>query len=503
MMYILRISFAFAVVYSSAALLNHKNNIFHSGRNYSSSNLRPYGNDIILKSLKYQQKTNDKRNTRTILFCQNHPPKTVAEPSMVETFGLPRRLWPVFISYLFDSIAAGLVTPLLPFYVMELKGNAMHLSSLISINSLVQMIACIFMGKISDKLGRRVALLYGLTSSSLSYFLVSCVNSLPTLVLAKTICGSSGGLLPIVQSIVADVSTENNRAKYLGRIPATLGLGFLLGQGLSLGMPTLPPRLKIRLVSLFPFIGLILSSLLFKESRIYPSSPTPTSAPVIPNNKSTNNRLNKNSLHNNKEPTNIDISLTTNIQSNYPIYLLVLNGFFLMMALSSQSVYPILGKEAFGFDANSFSKILAANALIIGIVQVFFIKHILSFFGTNRTLAIGNLLATVGLLGVSLLRKKMIHLILYTIYAIGYCIADTSVVSLIMHYASTASQGRYLALNQAGQSFARVISPFIAGFLYELGRKMSFIPAGSLPFIVAASYTGIGILIPSILGYFK
>lgn len=42
-----------------------------------------------------------------------------------------------------------------------------------------------------------------------------------------------GGLVPIMQSGVADVSSAADRPKYIGRIMATFGVGFVLGPALS------------------------------------------------------------------------------------------------------------------------------------------------------------------------------------------------------------------------------------------------------------------------------
>lgn len=44
----------------------------------------------------------------------------------------------------------------------------------------------------------------------------------------------------------------------------------------------------------------------------------------------------------------------------------------------------------------------------------------------------------------------------------GYSLADTALVALISRYASPATQGRSLGLNQAAQSMARVISPVVS-----------------------------------------
>lgn len=48
----------------------------------------------------------------------------------------------------------------------------------------------------------------------------------------------------------------------------------------------------------------------------------------------------------------------------------------------------------------------------------------------------------------------------------GYSLADTALVALISRYASPATQGQSLGLNQAAQSMARVVSPVVSGHFH-------------------------------------
>lgn len=80
-----------------------------------------------------------------------------------------------------------------------------------------------------------------------------------------------GGMLPVMQSCVADVSNENDRPKYIGRIMATFGMGFVLGPALSALISSsslvLSTRDKIQLSALLPLTGFIISFIFFKETK--------------------------------------------------------------------------------------------------------------------------------------------------------------------------------------------------------------------------------------------
>jgi MFS family permease len=112
---------------------------------------------------------------------------------------------------------------------------------------------------------------------------------------------------------------------------------------------------------------------------------------------------------------------------------------------------------------------------------------------------VGNILLCLGMIGVALIRKEVLHFLLFSGHIIGYSIADTALVSLISRYSSPNSQGRDLSFNQAAQSVARVLSPLVSGLLYEQSKKSKSLPLGALPFLIGSFFPALAIIIPSIL----
>lgn len=335
--------------------------------------------------------------------------------------GIPRILLPYYLVFMLDSMATGLAMPLLPFYVMELKANALQLSLVISSNYIAQMIGCIFMGKISDLYGRRTVLVSCLSASSLSYYCISRATTVKGVALARIISGSFGGLLPIMQSAVADSTTSQDRPKYLGRIMATFGLGFVLGPALSAIMShRFSPRQKIKYAGLLPLLGLIISILFAKETKkdtigyfarskaIYSKGKT---LPIVTKNK---------------EKKTIPISKE--------VLLLILNGFLIMFAFGTETIYAVFIKDIFGYGESKLSALLAINGLLMGLFQVFCIKPMINLLGKHVTLAIGNILLGLGMLGLAMIRSKALHFILFGCHIIGYSIlTDTILVSLLSY----------------------------------------------------------------------
>ena len=355
---------------------------------------------------------------------------------------------------------------------------------------------------IARRYGRRVVLFTCLTASALSYFCVSKARTLTAVALARVISGSFGGLIPVMQSCVADVSSVAERPKYLGRIMATFGLGFVLGPAVSALASGLSTRQKIRLSALLPLTGLLIAVLFFKETKksvvdAQALAAQAAAAPTPAQRGSTKTKITVATSPRGAPAPPVAAPAGLAVQSS--VMLLVLNGFLLMYAFATETIYAMFMKDSFGYGERALSTLFAFNGFFIGVFQVFFIKPLINAIGKHATLAVGNFLLAVGMVGVALVREEKLHFSLFAVHIVGYSIADTALASLISRYSLPATQGRDLAFNQAAQSCARVLSPLFAGLLYERSKLSGLLPVGALPFLAGAAFPAIGISIPALL----
>jgi len=78
----------------------------------------------------------------------------------------------LFLIVLVDLIGFGIIIPLLPFYAEYFDASPSTVGILMAIYSLTQFIAAPYLGRLSDKYGRRPILLFSLAGASLSYVLM-------------------------------------------------------------------------------------------------------------------------------------------------------------------------------------------------------------------------------------------------------------------------------------------------------------------------------------------
>src|SRR5919202_1728101 len=141
----------------------------------------------------------------------------------------------IFVTVFIDLVGFGIVIPVLPFYVEGTKFNASPrmVGLLFASYSVMQLIFTPILGRLSDKYGRRPILFFSLRGTSLGFFVLGFATQLWMLFAGRIIDGVTGGNISTAQAYIADVTTEENRAKGMGLIGAAFGLGFIFGPAIG------------------------------------------------------------------------------------------------------------------------------------------------------------------------------------------------------------------------------------------------------------------------------
>src|SRR5918993_708493 len=128
-----------------------------------------------------------------------------------------------------DMIGFMIVLPLLPFYALKLNASPVIVGQLIASYSIAQLIAAPFWGRVSDRYGRRPALLIGLTASAIAYVVFGFAESLWLLFASRLVQGAGGGTTGVAQAYVADAVEPEERTKALGWLTAATSAGVMIG----------------------------------------------------------------------------------------------------------------------------------------------------------------------------------------------------------------------------------------------------------------------------------
>ena len=144
----------------------------------------------------------------------------------------------IFITLLIDVMGWGLIIPVMPELISQLKNIPINEASpygawLLSVYAITQFLFAPVIGNLSDKYGRRPVLLCSLIGFGIDYLFLALAPSYGWLFLGRIIAGITGASFTTASAYIADISTAETRAKNFGMIGAAFGLGFIIGPALG------------------------------------------------------------------------------------------------------------------------------------------------------------------------------------------------------------------------------------------------------------------------------
>src|SRR5688572_25517901 len=149
---------------------------------------------------------------------------------------VPAKLHVLMLTAFIDMMGLLMILPLLPFYATELAGEGRTISifglppwhigigtisaMLVTSFTIAMLASAPFWGRVSDRWGRRPALLVALGASAVAYIIFGFASSLWVLFISRIVQGLGGGTVGVIQAYVADTTEPENRARSLGWLSA-------------------------------------------------------------------------------------------------------------------------------------------------------------------------------------------------------------------------------------------------------------------------------------------
>lgn len=141
----------------------------------------------------------------------------------------------IFITLLIDITGWGIVIPVVPKLIQELIHNpdlsiASQYGGWLSFAYAgMQFIFASVLGGLSDRYGRRPIILFSLLGFSFNFLIQALAPTIFWLFVGRIFSGVTGASITTASAYIADVSTDEDRAKNFGMIGAAFGLGFIIG----------------------------------------------------------------------------------------------------------------------------------------------------------------------------------------------------------------------------------------------------------------------------------
>ncbi|ERJ58131.1 TCR/Tet family MFS transporter [Sphingobacterium paucimobilis] len=140
----------------------------------------------------------------------------------------------IFITLLIDITGWGIIIPVVPKLIEELIHSdiseaAKYGGWLGFAYASTQFLFSPVVGNLSDKYGRRPIILISLFAFGVDYIFLALAPTISWLFVGRIIAGLTGASISTASAYIADISTDEDRAKNFGMIGAAFGLGFIIG----------------------------------------------------------------------------------------------------------------------------------------------------------------------------------------------------------------------------------------------------------------------------------
>ncbi|MEM8857721.1 MAG: MFS transporter [Chloroflexota bacterium] len=377
-----------------------------------------------------------------------------------------KRLFPIFLIVFTNLLGAGVVVPILPIYA---EGNfgatPLQITIFVSIFYAAQSIAAPFLGRISDRVGRRPVLIVSQIGTVLSFIIFIYAAPLGELVgdwarplgisgglliiyLARVLDGATGGNFIIAQAYIADTSTPENRASSFGILGAAFGLGFVFGP--AFGGFLAPFGLTM------PFIG---AALITTVSVILTVVSLDESIPVEKRQKS---KARKAKVPISQLLNNQTIMLIAAISFIFTLALAILQSTIALFA--DHVLFPVAAAQTVGRNVGI---ILAFIGIFSIIIQLGLIKPLVKQFGERRVIIFAGLSLIIGYLGYLYTNSAVVFVLFSAPVSIGIGVSQPTLQALITRFGTAETQGQVLGFFQSSNNFAFIIGPIGAGYLFE------------------------------------
>ena len=195
----------------------------------------------------------------------------MTSPIATPTARVDQRAWVMLIVLtMLTVIGMTVVLPVLPFVVLQYVSNvndlAIWVGVLEAINGLCAFLVAPFLGRLSDRFGRRPVIIAAAFGAAFAMSLFGIGGALWVLVLARAIQGLTAGDLPALFAYLADITPPEQRARRFGILGALSGIGMMIGPALGGLLAAVSINLPVFITAGVSLTVAVLSVFLLPES---------------------------------------------------------------------------------------------------------------------------------------------------------------------------------------------------------------------------------------------
>ncbi|MBE2199573.1 MAG: MFS transporter [Anaerolinea sp.] len=404
-----------------------------------------------------------------------------------------KRIIPIFVIVFTNILGAGVILPILPLLAEgEFQATALQATTLSAVFFAAQFVAAPWLGRLSDRYGRRPILIVSQIGTVLSFILfifaaplgrvidgwglgLSITGGLVMLYVARILDGLTGGNITAAQAYIADVSTPQTRAQALGMISAAFGLGFIFGPafgGFLAGISLVAPFIGAAIIS----AGSVLLTVFMLKESLPPAARGSAVEIEAQRKRPTSHFL--------RQPNVMRILVIAFVVT---LAFAALQSTFALYA--ERVVFPGLDHALVARNAGFMLAVIGMTSVV---TQLSLIKPLVQRWGEFNAALLGQGSQAVAFVGLALVSGPLLVTLSTIPLAFGNSVNEPNLQAILTRDSDGRTRGRLLGLYQSARSLALIIGPIWAGYIFQTISPRA-------PFAIAVPLLAVAILLTALL----
>jgi DHA1 family tetracycline resistance protein-like MFS transporter len=374
----------------------------------------------------------------------------------------------IFVTILLDTLALGVIIPVLPKLVESFVDNDTASAARIfgvfgTAWAAMQFVFSPILGALSDRFGRRPVVLLSNFGLALDYVLMALAPSLSWLFVGRVISGITSASISTSFAYIADITPPERRAALFGKVGAAFGAGFILGPALGGLLGGMDPRLPFWAAAGLSFANTLYGLLILPES--------------LPRDRRSPFRW---------RSANPLGSLHLLRSDRVLAGLSVVNFFAQLAHVVLPSVFVLYATYRYGWDTKTVGLTLAIVGICAMAVQGTAIGPIVRRFGERRALLLGLGCGAAGFLIFGAAPSGLLFWLGIPVMAF-WGLSGAAIQALMTQLVAPDQQGQLQGATSSVQSLSQLVGPFLftLTFAYFIGAQAPLKLPGA-PFLLAS-----------------
>jgi DHA1 family tetracycline resistance protein-like MFS transporter len=347
----------------------------------------------------------------------------------------------ILVTVTLDILAMGLIIPVLPKLILDFLGGQMTSAAnwngwFALVFALMQFFCSPVLGVLSDRFGRRPIILLSNLGLGLDYVVMALAPSIGWLFIGRVISGITTSSIPTAMAYISDVVPKEKRAGAFGMIGVAFGLGFTLGPALGGFLSNSNPRLAFWVAAGFSLANWLWGYFFVPESLTQARRKAFELRRANP------------------------VGSLVLLRSHPELWRLATIQFLAYVAHNVFSVWALYAIYRFAWNQQSIGISLMVVGICAAVISGGLTGRMVKRFGERRTLYVGQLFGSAGMLMAGLARTGAVFLASIPVIS-TWNISMPAAQAMMTHRVSEREQGELQGALQSLRSITFIIGPVL------------------------------------------